>query len=163
QFLPAELDGAAEEGSPFIPAHGMRRITYTPGPSGFRFYHSHAVAGTDLHAGTYSGQAGPLYIEPRGEPGAFDREVFLTLKEFAPSLSRTEMALDFLQPRAEIPALKQQAQEALKASLARGLPEGYEVAYSLFSINGRMLGQGEPIRVKPGERVLFHVLNASAT
>ena len=26
-----------------------------------------------------------------------------------------------------------------------------------------MLGHGEPIRVKPGERVLFHVLNGSAT
>src|SRR5262249_8648713 len=29
--------------------------------------------------------------------------------------------------------------------------------------NGRMLGHGEPVRVKAGERVLFHVLNASAT
>jgi hypothetical protein len=26
-----------------------------------------------------------------------------------------------------------------------------------------MLGQGEPIPVKAGERVLFHVLNASAS
>jgi FtsP/CotA-like multicopper oxidase with cupredoxin domain len=29
--------------------------------------------------------------------------------------------------------------------------------------NGRMLGHGEPLRVKQGERVLFHVLNGSAT
>jgi FtsP/CotA-like multicopper oxidase with cupredoxin domain len=43
------------------------------------------------------------------------------------------------------------------------MPHGYEVGYRLFSINGRMLGHGEPIRVKPGERVLFHVLNGSAT
>ena len=48
-------------------------------------------------------------------------------------------------------------------SIARGMPHGFEVGYSLFSINGRMLGHGEPIRVKPGERVLFHVLNGSAT
>ena len=41
--------------------------------------------------------------------------------------------------------------------------KGFEVSYELFGINGRMLGQGEPIRVKQGERVLFHVLNASAT
>ena len=33
----------------------------------------------------------------------------------------------------------------------------------MFSINGKTLGAGEPIRVKQGERVLFHVLNASAT
>ena len=37
------------------------------------------------------------------------------------------------------------------------------MGYELFGINGRMLGHGEPIRVKRGERVLFHVLNASAT
>jgi FtsP/CotA-like multicopper oxidase with cupredoxin domain len=43
------------------------------------------------------------------------------------------------------------------------LKQGYEPAYNFFSVNGRMLGQGEPIRVKPGERVLFHVLNASAS
>ena len=41
-------------------------------------------------------------------------------------------------------------------------PKGYEVGYELFGINGKMLGHGEPIRVKQGERVLFHVLNASA-
>ena len=33
----------------------------------------------------------------------------------------------------------------------------------LFSINGRMLGHGEPVRVKAGERVLFHIVNGSAT
>src|SRR6185369_6856952 len=40
-FLPAELDGAAEEGTPFIPPHGRRRISFVPGPAGFRFYHTH--------------------------------------------------------------------------------------------------------------------------
>jgi FtsP/CotA-like multicopper oxidase with cupredoxin domain len=43
------------------------------------------------------------------------------------------------------------------------MPHGYEVGYRSFAINGRMLGHGEPIRVKPGERVLFHILNGSAT
>jgi FtsP/CotA-like multicopper oxidase with cupredoxin domain len=43
------------------------------------------------------------------------------------------------------------------------MPHGYEVGYRYFTINGRMLGHGEPVRVKQGERVLFHVLNGSAT
>jgi FtsP/CotA-like multicopper oxidase with cupredoxin domain len=51
----------------------------------------------------------------------------------------------------------------MKASLAKGMPHGYEVGYRYFTINGRMLGHGEPLRVKRGERVLFHVLNGSAT
>ena len=55
-------------------------------------------------------------------------------------------------------------QEGEKAGQeAKGTPERFEVSYALFSINGKMLGSGEPIRVKQGERVLFHVLNASAT
>src|SRR5579863_10182851 len=64
QMIPSDVDGAAEEGSPFVPAHGMRRITFVPRPSGFRFYHTHVVARDDLNRGTYTGQAGPVYIEP---------------------------------------------------------------------------------------------------
>ena len=41
--------------------------------------------------------------------------------------------------------------------------KGYEVGYDLFCINGKLLSQGEPLKVKQGERVLFHILNASAT
>jgi FtsP/CotA-like multicopper oxidase with cupredoxin domain len=32
----------------------------------------------------------------------------------------------------------------------------------LFSINGKMMGEGEPVRVRKGKRVLFHILNANA-
>jgi len=38
-----------------------------------------------------------------------------------------------------------------------------DVDYRLFTINGKVLGSAEPIRVKSGQRVLFRVLNASAT
>jgi FtsP/CotA-like multicopper oxidase with cupredoxin domain len=164
QTLPVDVDGAAEEGTPYIPARGMRRIAFIPGPSGLRFYHTHLIAGPDLSAGLYSAQAGPVYIEPRREPGSFDREVFLILKEFQPKLSHGgDMAMDFLRPAAVDSQLQESGEAAMAASLKRGMPHGYEVGYELFSINGRMLGHGEPVRVKAGERVLFHILNASAT
>jgi FtsP/CotA-like multicopper oxidase with cupredoxin domain len=164
QVIPVDVDGASEEGTPFIPAHGMRRIMFTPKPAGFRFYHSHVVPMDDFSKGTYSGQVAPLYIEPKNEPGNYDREVFLVLKEFEPTLSRGgDMAQDFLAPTTRVPQLESAGETAMKASLAKGLPHGYEVGYNLFSINGRMLGKGEPVRVKAGERVLFHVLNGSAT
>lgn len=163
QEVGTDVDGAAEEGTPFIPAHGKRRITFTPKPAGFRFYHTHNRAGANLFAGQYSGQVGPVYIELRQELGRYDREVFLVLKEFEPTLSRGgDMAQDFL-AGAEDPQLKQIGESAMKASLARKMPKGYEVGYASFTINGRMLGHGEPIRVKTGERVLFHILNGSAT
>jgi FtsP/CotA-like multicopper oxidase with cupredoxin domain len=162
QTLPVEVDGSAEEGTPFVPARGMRRVELTPGPAGFRFYHTHVVAGADLSAGQYSGQVGPVYIEPRNEPGRYDREVFLTLKEFEPSLARGgDMPLDFLSPATIVPELKAEAERNERAAGNR--PKGYEVSYDVFTINGRMLGHAEPIRVRPGERVLFHILNGSAT
>jgi FtsP/CotA-like multicopper oxidase with cupredoxin domain len=160
QMIPSDVDGAAEEGTPFIPPHGMRRISFVPKPAGFRFYHTHVVAGGDLSRGTYTGQVGPVYIEPKNEGGAYDREVFLVLKEFEPSFSRGgDMAMDFLagEPVKELQAIGKKADEDAKEKT-----KGYEVGYDLFSINGKMLGRGEPIRVKQGERVLFHVLNASA-
>ena len=41
-------------------------------------------------------------------------------------------------------------------------PNGLEVNSITYSINDKSLGAGEPIRVKEGQRVLFHLLNASA-
>jgi FtsP/CotA-like multicopper oxidase with cupredoxin domain len=164
QLVPVDVDGAAEEGTPFIPAHGERRISFVPRPAGYRFYHTHIRAGADLSAGQYSGQVGHVYIEPKHEPGAYDREVFLVLKEFGPTFSRGgDMPQDVLSPSSTIPALERRGESAMKASLAKGMPKGYEVGYDIFTINGRMLGHAEPIRVKQGERVLFHVLNGSAT
>ena len=164
QTVPVDVDGAAEEGTPYIPAHGHRRIAFTPGPAGFRFYHTHVRAGGDLHRGQYTGQVGPVYIEPRHEPGAYDREVFLTLKEFSPSFSRGgDMPLDVFAPGLTVKPLEEAGDTAMRASLAKGMPHGYEVGYDAFAINGRMLGHGEPIRVRTGERVLFHILNGSAT
>ena len=164
QKVPVDVDGAAEEGTPFVPAHGSRRISFTPNPAGFRFYHSHNRAGANMAAGTYTGEVGPVYIEPANDPGAYDREVFLVMKEFEPLLSHGgDMDMHFLSPGAYDKALEATGESAMKASLAKGLPHGYEVGYQSFTINGRMLGHGEPIRVKRGERVLFHVLNGSAT
>lgn len=164
QFVSTDVDGAAEEGTPFIPAHGMRRIMFNPRPAGLRFYHTHNRAGADLYAGQYSGQVGPVYIEPEHEPGSHDREVFLVLKEFEPSFSQGgDMPQDFLTPTTKVKELEATGESSMKASLAKGMPHGYEVGYRYFTINGRMLGHGEPVRVKQGERVLFHVLNGSAT
>jgi FtsP/CotA-like multicopper oxidase with cupredoxin domain len=164
QFVSTDVDGAAEEGTPYIPAHGHRRIMFTPKPAGLRFYHTHNRAGADLSAGQYSGQVGPVYIEPKENPGRYDREIFLVLKEFEPTLSRGgDMAQDFLSPSTTDKALKEAGESSMKASLAKGTPHGYEVGYQFFTINGRMLGHGEPVRVKRGERVLFHILNGSAT
>jgi hypothetical protein len=85
----------------------------------------------------------------------------LVLKEFEPSFSQGgDMPQDFLAPATKVKELETSGESAMKASLAKGMPHGYEVGYRYFTIDGRMLGHGEPVRAKQGERVLFHVLNA---
>jgi len=120
QKVPVDVDGAAEEGTPFIPAQGKRRIAFTPSPAGFRFYHTHNRAGANLAAGQYGGEVGPVYIEPAQEPGRYDHEVFLVLKEFEPTFSRGgDMAQDFLLPAEPNPELKKIGEASMNASLAK--------------------------------------------
>jgi FtsP/CotA-like multicopper oxidase with cupredoxin domain len=164
QLVSADVDGSAEEGTPYIPARGRRRYTFTPRPSGLRFYHTHVRAGANLGTGQYSGQVGTVYVDAASDAGRYNREVFLMLKEFEPELSQGgDMPQDFMAPATQARDLKEQGEGAMKASTAKGMHPGFEVGYRSFTINGRMLGHGEPVRVKYGEQVLFHVVNGSAT
>src|SRR5664279_20465 len=161
QFVPVEVDGASEEGTPYIPPHGMRREIFIPNPSGLRFYHTHVLAGANLSAGQYNGEVGPVYIEPKNTPHNYDREEFIMLKEFEPYFMQGgDMAMDFL-PGKELPELKAMQEKAEKESA--GMPKGYEVGYKIFTINGKQLGHGKPLKVKYGERILFHIINGSGS
>lgn len=153
QLIPSDIDGASEEGTPFVPPHGNRRYTLTPTPSGTRWVHTHAFSGPDLNRGMYTGQFGFVYIEPASEPGRFDREVFLATHEWEPFFGAQEMGTDAdVWPQGPVPKPPPDPQ-----------PNGYEIGYKSFSINGKSLGHGEPVRVRQGERVMFRILNASAT
>ena len=153
QLVPPDIDGAAEEGTAPIAPHGRRRYTLTPRPSGTRWVHTHAFSGSDLHRGMYTGQFGFVYIEPRREPGRYDREFFLATHEWEPFFGAEEMGNDAeAWPQGTVPKPPVDPK-----------PNGFEIGYRAFSINGKSLGHGEPVRVKRGERVMFRILNASAT
>jgi FtsP/CotA-like multicopper oxidase with cupredoxin domain len=85
--IPSDVDGAMEEGTPMIPAKANRRYTFTPTPSGTRWYHTHTMAGRALNKATYTAQFGFIYVEPKSEPGAYDQEIFLALKEYDPFMT----------------------------------------------------------------------------
>jgi FtsP/CotA-like multicopper oxidase with cupredoxin domain len=137
-------DGAMEEGSPMIAPGGQLRYTLTPRPAGTRWYHTHAGAGADLSLGTYSGQFGFLLVDGKSDAGAFDQEIFLAIHHWGPSF---------------VPMVETMRSESANAPLTTGSDVGYQYA----SINQHMLGAGEPIRVKQGQRVLLRLLNSSAT
>jgi FtsP/CotA-like multicopper oxidase with cupredoxin domain len=138
-FTPSAQDGATEEGSPIIPPGQSLLYSLTPRPTGTRWYHSHAMAMTNLNRSTYSGEFGFLIVEPAaGDPGRFDREVLLAAHHWEGSWVSMQ-------------------------DIRKGPPpdNGLEVMYHAATLGDRMLGHGEPIRVRQGERVLFRLLNAS--
>lgn len=128
------VDGAEEEGSPVLAPGARRRVTFTPKEAGNRWYHTHTMAMDDMTKGGYSGQYGFLYIEPKREPGHYDQEVFLAARHWEPTV------------------------------VHRPAPNNdWAINYGIASLGEKALGHGEPIRVTEGQRVLFHLLNASAT
>jgi FtsP/CotA-like multicopper oxidase with cupredoxin domain len=152
-FVPSEVDGAEEEGTPPVPPNGRRRYQFVPKPSGTRWYHSHAMAVADLHKGTYTGQFGFMMVDSGRDPGRYDQEVFLALRDWEPFFSSDEMDEDEQEDQGPKPE---------KPAVLDTRPNGLEVTSMMYSINDKMLGAGEPIRVKQGDRVLMHLLNASA-
>ena len=132
-FLPPEVDGSEEEGTPLIPPHSWQRYTFVARPSGTRWYHTHVHAGRNLKRATFTGQFGMVYIEPGREPGQYDAEYSLCLHGWQPYMG------------------------------TMGGEGTLDAIYQSFSVNDRALGHGEPIRVRQGQRVLFRILNANAT
>jgi FtsP/CotA-like multicopper oxidase with cupredoxin domain len=153
-FIGPEVDGTDEEGTPSVPPGGRRRYQFTPRPAGTRWYHSHAMAGADLHRGAYTGQYGFVMVDSGDDAGHYDQEIFLALRDWEPFFTdqmENEAAEGGpLGPQPEKPAVLDTR------------PNGLEVTSQLFSINDKALGAGEPIHVKAGQRVLFHIVNASA-
>jgi len=82
--IPSNVDGAMEEGSPMIAPRSSLRHTFTATPSGTRWYHTHVPAERKLDRGLYTGQFGFFYVEPKHEPGDYDAEFFLALKDWDP-------------------------------------------------------------------------------
>lgn len=127
-------DGAMEEGSPMIPSKKKLRYSFTPNLTGSRWYHTHASAEKNLDRSTYTGQFGFAYVEPAQNPGHYDQEVFLAVHHWGPKL------------------------EMLGAPI-----NGCEVTYQYASFNDKLFSASAPLKVKQGQRILFHFLNASAT
>jgi FtsP/CotA-like multicopper oxidase with cupredoxin domain len=96
------------------------------------------MAMADLNKSTYTGEFGFLIVEPASDRGRYDREVLLAAHHWDGHWVSLQ---DF----------------------KKGPPpdNGLEVMYHAATLGERMLGHGEPLRVREGERVLFRVLNAS--
>jgi FtsP/CotA-like multicopper oxidase with cupredoxin domain len=98
----------------------------------------------DTSRATYSGQFGFLLVEGRAPAPACDQEINLAIHHWNPSF---------------VPMVETMRAESANAPQTTGSDVGYQYA----TINAHMLGAGEPLRVKRGQRILMRLLNASAT
>jgi len=133
QWIPVAVDGSMEEGSFMVAPGAQSVITFAPRPAGLHWYHTHAMAHRDLKRGLYSGQFGVLLVEPASGD---------------PGRYDQEQFI-----------VLHDWEPYYTASDDGSMM----VSYVCGSVNGKMLGHGEPIQVREGERVLFQILNASAT
>src|SRR5579862_1145600 len=120
-------DGAMEEGSPMIAVGATHRYSFTPKPSGTRWYHTHASAFDNLSAGTYTGQFGFLLIDGKDQPAHYDQEINLAIHQWEPSF---------------VPMVETMREQSSNLPLTTGSDVGYKYA----TVNAHMLGFGEPIR-----------------
>jgi FtsP/CotA-like multicopper oxidase with cupredoxin domain len=152
-LIPPEVDGTEEEGSPLVAPHQRRQFQLIPSPAGSRWYHSHAMAMDDLHKGAYTGQFGFVYVDGGHDPGQYDQELFLALRDWEPFFTGTMDDED--DDTHDGPLLE-------KPPTLNTDPDGLEVGSMTYSFNDKALGSGDPIRVRQGQRLLIHFLNASA-
>jgi FtsP/CotA-like multicopper oxidase with cupredoxin domain len=125
-LIPSGVDGSEEECTPAVEAHGRRVYQFTPRPAGTRWYHTHTMAMDDLHRGSYTGQFGFLMIESGQNPGQYDQEAFLALRDWEPFFTSELMDTDEQNqkwPQTERPAVLDTR------------PNGLEVSAALYSIN----------------------------
>ena len=158
QIVPPSVDGVIELGTPAIPARGHRRYHFVPKPRGTRWYHTHLAPGGHPDRGGFNGQFGFVIIEPREDPARYDREVLLALHEWEARFVDGQV-----HDHSPSPSLARPVMDMGSGMMGGEGGTMREADYGVFSVNGRALGHGDPIRVRAGERVLFRILNASAT
>ena len=95
----------------------------------------------DLHRGSYTGQYGFLMIDSGTDPGHYDQEVFLALRDWEPFY--TDQFVDMDEADAPGPQPEKPARLDTRAN-------GLEPVSQLYSINDKALGAGEPHPGAPG-------------
>jgi FtsP/CotA-like multicopper oxidase with cupredoxin domain len=157
--VPVAMDGTCEEGSLAVGPDDAMRYVLPVQEQGFCYVHSHAMTEHSLQGGPYSGQYLPVVIGDSDRVGgAVDQEVFLSSHEWFPQYVNRD-GLDRIAEGMHHLRVDDESEEQEEGASGGG----WEIEYKAATLNGKVLGADEPVRVKTGQRVLFHVLNASAT
>ena len=138
-------DGAMEEGSPMIAAGQTHRYTFTPQTV------RHALV------------PHPLWRFRQPFQGYLHRPIWILTDRRQANPRRTTIRKMNLAIHHWEPSFVPMVETMRAQSANQPLTTGSDVGYKYATVNGHMLGAGEPIRVKQGQRILMRLLNASAT
>lgn len=111
---------------------------FTAKNAGTHFYHTHGSSHMDIALQFDMGLSGPLIIEPKN-PAKYDREYVYVLDEWEINPDGSNGALTHV-----------------------GKQGGHihQHNYNIFTINGRVFPDTEPLMAKEGDRVLIRLINA---
>ena len=159
-ILPNDMDGVPDVTQSPVPDGGSFTYEFTPGPPGFRWYHSHVSPQHPL------GLFGPFIVEdPRDEPA--DVEAVLVFHD-VPDMTSFDKALKGISDAHMVAPAGAPETKGMHTRKGAGMKEmhhamGDEVAYIARCVNGAVWPRTKPIEAKVGQRVRLRILNASPT
>ncbi len=155
--LPNAMDGVPGVTQPPIQPGETFVYEFVAWPSGTYWYHPHVGHQLDR------GLVGPLIIEPKQEPGDYDREYTLLLDDWV----TVDGSGPAVAPRG-VPGMMGQGMMRRSAGMGRNSGRGntdddgplQEPVYNAFTVNGQVADAASPLSVKQGERVRLRIINA---
>lgn len=151
------MDGVPDVTQPAVQPGETFIYEFPAWPSGTYWYHPHV--GMQLDAGL----AGPLIIEPKENPGNYDREYVLTLEDWA--------TVDGSGPVAEERMVNRDMGGHMMGGRMGGMMGRndygddyylYEPRYNAYTVNGLLPSVASPFTMKKGEKIRLRLINAAA-
>ncbi|WP_158583447.1 multicopper oxidase family protein [Salinisphaera sp. Q1T1-3] len=155
-ILPNAMDGVPNVTQAPIPDGGEFIYEFTPGPPGFRWYHSHVAPQNPR------GLFGAFIVDDPNEQPA-DVEAVLVFHD-VPDMTSFNAALhDASHAHMVAPMGAPEMADMTASDKASAHAMGDEVAYLARCINGATWPRTKPIEARVGQRVRLRILNASPT
>ena len=130
-----------------IAPQGRQRYSFTPIPSGSRWYHTHTFAGHDLKKATYTGQFGFFYIEPKRTLAITIKKFFMALHDWNPHMSGGgDASMDVKYDYSTINGTMLGAAEPIRVK--EGDPAPFHILNASATLTHWLACSGHPMQVK---------------
>ncbi len=161
--VPNAMDGVPDMPLPAIQPNETFTYEFVARPSGTFWYHPHVGYQLD------QGLVGPLIIEPKQEPRAYDREYTLVLDDWV-TIDGGGPAAKERRPGTMMDGMMgggmmgdgMMGQGMMGHDPSSGSSPLTEPIYQAFTVNGQVNETAKPFAVKKGERVRLRLINAGA-